>query len=76
MEALYGFDSGRSKRAIAENRRIAEELKDNKGFVFAVFLFSFFLLFQDDNLNLVFRFFPTTRASARAYTITRLYKRP
>ena len=36
VEALYGFDSGRSKRAIAENRRIAEELKDNKGFVFEV----------------------------------------
>jgi hypothetical protein len=37
VEALYGFDSGRSKRAIAENRRIVEVLKEDKGFVFAVF---------------------------------------
>jgi hypothetical protein len=36
VEALYGFDSGRSKQAIAKNRKIAEELKDNKGFVFKV----------------------------------------
>ena len=40
MEALYGFDSGRSKRAIADNRKLAEDLKEDKGFVFAViFLF-------------------------------------
>jgi hypothetical protein len=37
VEALYGFDSGRSKKAIAENRRIAEELKNDKGFVFSVY---------------------------------------
>jgi hypothetical protein len=39
VEALYGFDSGRSKRAIAENRKKAEELKSDKGFVFAVCVF-------------------------------------
>ena len=44
MEALYSFDSGRSKRAIAENRWKAEELKEDKGFVFAVrYLYSVFL---------------------------------
>ena len=36
MEALYGFDSGRSKRAITQNRKIAEGLKEDKGFVYEV----------------------------------------
>ena len=36
VEGLYGFDSGRSKKAIAKNRKKAEELKSNKGFVFEV----------------------------------------
>ena len=36
VEALYGFDSGRSKKAILENRKKAEELKSDKGFVFEV----------------------------------------
>jgi hypothetical protein len=36
VEALYSFDSGRCKKAIAENRRKAEELKSDKGFVFEV----------------------------------------
>ena len=45
VEALYGFDSGRSRRAIAENWRIAEELKANKGFVFAVYFSESFFSF-------------------------------
>jgi hypothetical protein len=36
VEALYGFDSGRSKKARAENRKKAEELKSDKGFLFEV----------------------------------------
>jgi hypothetical protein len=43
VEALFSFDSGRSKRAIAENRKIAEGLKEDKGFVYEVCL-SLFLL--------------------------------
>jgi hypothetical protein len=67
VEALYGFDSGRSKRAIAENRKIAEGLKEDKGFVYEV-CFSFFLL--NDVIYSVFRFFPTTMASEKVYTTT------
>lgn len=36
VEALYGFDSGRGKKVIAKNRKIAEDLKSDKGFVFEV----------------------------------------
>ena len=49
MEALYGFDSGRSKRAIADNRKLAEDLKDNKGFVFAVS----FIYFKNESTDMV-----------------------
>lgn len=44
VEALYGFDSGHSKKAIAENRKKAEELKSDKGFVFEVCLSFFFFV--------------------------------
>ena len=67
MEALYGFDSGRSKRAIAENRKIAEDLKEDKGFVYEV-RFSLFVL--NDIIYSVFRFFLMTMASERVYTTT------
>ena len=67
MEALYGFDSGRSKHAIAENRKIAEGLKEDKGFVYEV-RFSLFVL--NDIIYSVFRFFLTTMASERVYTTT------
>lgn len=67
MEALYGFDSGRSKRAIAENRKIAEGLKEDKGFVYEV-RFSLFVL--NDIIYSVFRFFLMTMASERVYTTT------
>ena len=67
MEALYGFDSGRSKRAIVENRKMAEALKDNKGFVYEV-SFSLFLL--NDIINSVFRCFPMTMAGEKEYTTT------
>lgn len=36
VEAFYGFDSGRNKKTIAENRKKAEELKTDKAFVFEV----------------------------------------
>ena len=36
VEALYGFESGRSKRAITEKWKIAESLKEDKGFVYEV----------------------------------------
>jgi hypothetical protein len=39
VEALYGFDSGHSKKAIGVNRKKAEELKSDKGFVFEVSLY-------------------------------------
>ena len=39
MEAIYGFDSGQRKRTIAENHKIAEALKEDKGFVYEVRLF-------------------------------------
>jgi Domain of unknown function (DUF6532) len=41
VEALYGFDSGRSKKTMAENRKKAEELKTDKGFLFEVRVFFF-----------------------------------
>ena len=43
VEALYGFDSGRSKHVIAENWKIVEGLKEDMGFVYEV-CFSLFLL--------------------------------
>ena len=33
---MYGFESGRSKKAIAANRKLAEELKQEKGFIYEV----------------------------------------
>ena len=44
VETLYGFDSGRSKKAIVENCKKAEELKSDKRFVFKV-CFSFLFVF-------------------------------
>ena len=38
VKALYGFDSGHSKKVIAKNHKKAEELKSDKGFVFKVSL--------------------------------------
>ena len=35
---MYGFESGRSKKAIAANRKLAEELKREKGFIYKVSL--------------------------------------
>jgi len=39
VETMYGFESGRSKKAIAANRTLAEELKREKGFIYEVSLF-------------------------------------
>jgi hypothetical protein len=39
VETMYGFESGRSKKAIAANRKLAEELKREKGFIYEVSLF-------------------------------------
>jgi len=36
---MYGFESGHSKKAIAANRKLAEELKREKGFIYKVSLF-------------------------------------
>ena len=36
VEALYGFESGHSRRAIAANRKLAEELKRERGFIYKV----------------------------------------
>ena len=58
VEAIYHFDSGWSKQAIAENWRIAEELKDNKGFVFEVS--SSFLLFFGKIIMIKIFFFPVS----------------
>lgn len=38
VETMYGFESGRSKKAIAANRKLAEELKREKGFIYEVSL--------------------------------------
>ena len=45
VEALYGFDSGHSKKVIAKNRKKAEELKNDKGFVFKVSLYFHIIFF-------------------------------
>ena len=39
VETIYGFESGHSKKAIAANWRLAEELKREKGFIYSVSLF-------------------------------------
>ena len=39
VETMYGFESGRSKKAISANRKLAEELKREKGFIYEVSLF-------------------------------------
>ena len=41
VETMYGFESGHSKKAIAANRKLAEELKREKGFIYEVSLLSF-----------------------------------
>ena len=77
VEALYGFDSGHSKKVIAENRKKAEELKSDKGFVFKVCVFivlSFFFYI----LKLIYvRYFriPSQTASEKESTNIRLFKR-
>ena len=75
VEALYGFDSGRSKRAITENRKIAESLKENKGFVYEVLSYSLHL-FNDVIVNSVSRTFLTRTASGKEYTTTQSSRRP
>jgi hypothetical protein len=74
VEALYGFDSGHSKKAIADNRKNAEELKNDKGFVFEVHVYISYVGFL---LNLLYgvRYFQIRTASERVYTITPLFKR-
>jgi hypothetical protein len=46
VEALYGFDGGQGKKAIAENRKKVEELKSDKGFVFEVSLLLLFTFYS------------------------------
>ena len=38
---MYGFESGHSKKAIAANQKLAEELKREKGFIYEVSLLFF-----------------------------------
>ena len=38
VETMYGFESDRSKKVIAANRKLAEELKQEKGFIYEVSL--------------------------------------
>ena len=38
VKTMYGFESGRSKKAVAANRKLAEELKREKGFIYEVSL--------------------------------------
>ena len=58
VEVIYHSDSGWSKQVIVENKRIAEELKDNKGFVFEVS--SSFLLFFGKIIMIKIFFFPVS----------------
>jgi hypothetical protein len=36
VEALYHFDSGHGQKAISPNRKLAEELKRKRGFMYKV----------------------------------------
>jgi hypothetical protein len=47
---MYGFESGRSKKAIAANRKLAEELKQEKGFIYEVSPGLFYLYNSSANL--------------------------
>ena len=74
VEALYGFDSGRSKHAITKNRKIAESLKEDKGFLYEVLSYSLHL-FNDVIVNSVSRSFLTRMASGKEYTTTQSSRR-
>ena len=75
VEALYGFDSGRSKHTIAENRKIAEGLKEKKGFVYEV-INNVIVWSANDIINSTFRCFLTSTASAKGYTTIQSSRRP
>ena len=74
IETLYGFDSGRTKKAIAKTHRKAEELKSEKGFVFEVCVLILFVFL----LNLIYRvrYLQIQMASKKEYTNIQLFKRP
>jgi hypothetical protein len=36
VEAMFGFETGHSKKAIARNRKLAEELKEGYNFAYEV----------------------------------------
>ena len=67
VEALYEFDSGRSKHAITENRKIAEGLNEDKGFVYEVIKLS---MSGNDIINSVSRCFLAKMVSEKGYTTT------
>lgn len=54
VEGLFGFDSGHGRKSIVANRRWAEELKHERGFIYQVsFSFSFInfkLLYLRNNI--------------------------
>ena len=66
VEALYGFDSGRSKRAITQNWKIAEGLKEDKGFVYEVIKLSL----SGNDINSVSSCFQAKTGSEKGFTNT------
>jgi hypothetical protein len=78
VEALYGFDSGRSKKAVQENRRKAEELKKDKGFVFEVSVFLHYssCIYYLLNLILYVWYQAISRDSDGKLTRKGIYKHP
>lgn len=42
---MYGFNSGHGPKAMVANRKLAEELKREKGFIYEVYFHSFYKYF-------------------------------
>jgi Domain of unknown function (DUF6532) len=73
VETMYGFESGRSKKAIAANRKLAEELKQEKGFIYEVSLL--FIYFGVSYLNFA-RFYLVETVFERGCITTPSSRRP
>jgi Domain of unknown function (DUF6532) len=76
VEALYGFDSGRTKKIIAENCKKAEESKSDKGFVFKV-CSHYSILFVSFLLILIYgvRYSRILKANEKEFTNIQSFKR-
>ena len=48
VEGMYGFNSGHGPKAMVANRKLAEELKREKGFIYTVCFHSFYKSFFND----------------------------